>query len=59
MKKGIKLKAFAHRLAIKTFVATFRFILRPDFLEILHVVHAIYDLAALQCKWLPELPPMP
>ena len=53
-----KFKEIAHRIAIKTFVATFRFISRPDFLELLNIAHAIYDLAALHCKWLPELPPI-
>ncbi len=59
MKKGIKLKAFAHRLAIKIFVALIRLTSRPDFREVLHIVHTVYDLATLHCKWLPELPPLP
>ena len=50
---------FARRIALKTLVALIRLISRPDYVEILQLVHTIYDLAALQCKWLPELPPMP
>ena len=53
-----KYKEITHRIALKTLVALIRLISRPDFLEILHIVHAIYDLAALHCKWLPELPPI-
>ena len=54
--KRIKL---VRRIALKTFVVLIRLTSRPDFLEILHIVHTIYDLVALQCKWLPELPPLP
>ena len=54
--KRIKL---VRRISIKIFVALIRLTSRPDFLEILNIAHAIYDLAALHLKWLPELPPMP
>lgn len=53
-----KYKEITHRIALKTLVALIRLFSRPDFREVLHIVHTIYDLAALYLKWLPELPPI-
>lgn len=53
-----KLKEITRRIALKTLVALIRLFSRPDFLEILQIVHTAYGLVALHWKWLPELPPI-
>ena len=57
MKKRIK--EFVCHIIYDILVAIIDLISRPDFLEILQLIHTIYDLIALHFKWLPDLPPMP